>query len=209
MISIFSGLSLISLGIVFGWALISSFGVPGDFAGIITVIALSNSLSDVIIITLFALLGAITGDILSYELARNFSPYITKKLKKFKFYTNNEEKVRRLLNKYEFAYVFWTRFTVTGLGVVLNYLSGLEKIDRKKFIMATILGEIVYAIIYGILGYAFKETFNDLINVLNAFSIFIGAAIIVLILIFFILKRRRKIALSKNNNDNLDKPQEL
>jgi len=94
--------------------------------------ALANSFTDLFYLMIVAIVAAILGDIIAYELARRFSIALGKQLNKFKFFINNELKATQYLAKYEFFAVFLTRFLLTGLGAITSYISGFEKLNRKN-----------------------------------------------------------------------------
>ena len=184
--------SLISLAVLFFWVFLSSFGIPGGLVAMISSGALANNLSNLINIILVSAIAAILGDILAYELARKFSLPISKKIRKFKFFINHEIQAREYLCKYEFFTVFITRFLLTGLCAVTSYISGFEKLNRKKYILAVITGEVLYALIYTAAGFAFKLAWNDLVNIINDFIILTILIAITLLLIWIIIRKMRK-----------------
>ena len=208
MISFFSGINLSNLSLLFIWALISSFGIPGALVAEIGAGALSNNLLDIFFVILTVAVGSILGDIFAYEIARKFSPYLSKKLSKFKFFREGEPEARQILKKYEFLSVFLTRFIFTGLDSVVNYIGGFEKINRKKFILAVIPGEILYASIYTILGFFFKEIFIDLSNVIEDTITSAVLILIVGLLVYVYLKKRkkRKLRLIENKESETTSP---
>jgi len=187
------GINWINLGILFLWTFITCFGVPGALVLLVSSGAVANSFFELIPIILVGALAAILGDITAYELARRFSLGVNTRLKKYKFYINGETRARELLKKYEFFSVFITRFGLTELCAAMSYISGFEKLNRKKLILAVIFGELIYVSMYPIIGFIFKETWNDLIKVVQDVFYVIILILIVLILLKIILDRRRKI----------------
>ena len=192
LISLFSSINLINLGVLFFWVFLSSFGVPGGLVAMISSGAIANNLLDLTDIIIVSIIAAILGDILAYELARRFSISLGKQLQKFKFYLNNELKVRQFLCKYEFFAVFITRFFLTGLCAITSYISGFEKLNRKKYIFAVVCGEILYGLIYTTMGFIFKLAWNDLVNIINDFIILTILIAITIILILIIKRYKRK-----------------
>ena len=200
-ISIISGINPINLAVLFIFVFFSSFGFPGGLVAMISSGAIAGSFWDILIIIIIAAIAAILGDILAYELARKFSTFIKKRLQKYKFYLKGEIRARSLIGKYEFFSVFITRFLLTGLCAITSYISGFEKLNRKKYLLAVISGEILYAIIYTILGYIFRLAWNDLITFLDnivIITILIAAAVVLVIVIYRIRKRRKDYVLDVN-----------
>jgi membrane protein DedA with SNARE-associated domain len=190
--SLISGISIINLLSVFLWVALSSLGIPGALIFLISSGALANNFLELILIIIFAVFGGIIGDIFAYELARRLLSRLSVKLQKFKFYRDNEEKARNTLQNYEFSFVFFTRFALSGLGAVVSYISGFEKINRKKFILAVILGEIIYGTMYPLLGFFFKQTWNDLSSLVQDALIILTLIIIVVFLIVNHIRRKRR-----------------
>jgi membrane protein DedA with SNARE-associated domain len=193
-ISIISGINPMNLAVVFILVFLSSFGFPGGLVAMISSGAIANSFWNIILIIIIAAIAAILGDILAYELARKFSLRIKRRLQRYRFYIKGETKAKSLTIKYEFFSVFITRFFLTGLCAITSYLSGFEKLNRKKYIIAVISGEILYAVIYVTLGYVFRLAWNDLVSILNniiIITILIAAAVVLVFIIYRIRKKKK------------------
>lgn len=186
-------INLITLGILFILAFLASLGAPGALVWMLYSGALANSFLELIPVILTTAAAAILGDIVAYELAKRFSLALPSRLMKFKFYKSSEIKARELFQKSGFFVVFLTRFAFTGLGAVVNYISGFEKIKRKKFLIAVVSGEIIYGIIYPLMGFIFKETWNDLVNVIGDIIVILVSIIIAMFLVAAYMKKRKKI----------------
>ncbi len=183
-------LGLLNLGIVFIWTVGSSFGIPGAMVYLVSAGAIAKSIQEVMIIILICFCAAVIGDITAYSLARKFSSTLSITLRKFKFFSMGEIESRNLLKKYAFSAVFLTRFFLTGLCAVVSYISGFEKLNRKKFIFAVLGGELIYASIFPLIGFVFKEMWNDIIAVLNDILIIFILIIIAVFLIRVLIKRK-------------------
>ncbi|MEK6840768.1 MAG: VTT domain-containing protein [Nanoarchaeota archaeon] len=168
-----------------------SLGVPGATIGIITY---STTLidSNLIILTMVLVyLMAVAGDILSYELALFFSERFRYKLRKFRFFRDNEEKAGSLLKRYEFSLVFFTRFAFTSLCSVVSYLSGFERVSRKKFFFAVFTGEALFAMIYVLIGVLIGEIFTKWIKIVNRSAVAIVLLFVVIYLIGYLARKRK------------------
>lgn len=129
--------------------------------------------------------GAIFGDICSYFFARKFSENkafsnILKKRKIKKIHN----KVNLFFDKHGSSSIFITRFLITGIGPYLNYVLGLNKYNFKKFSFYIFIGEILYALELLIIGYIFRDTFEDIMNMFLDFSYII----LILIVLYYIGK---------------------
>jgi len=191
MISI-AGLSIASLIVLFFYGLLGSLGLPGGSLTLIAFGSLSGNITALIFVIIISFIAAVLGDILAYELARKLSDDFRNKLRKFSFFMNNELKAKNLLNKYEFPIIFFTRFALISLCVVVSYVSGFEKINRRKFILAVITGEILYAIIYPLIGFIAGEVFSSILSTINDVIIVILLVALIFYFARFLIKRRRK-----------------
>ncbi len=135
---------------------------------------------------------SIIGDLSTYIFAKAVSKPVRKFLMRWKWYSKNERKTRKTLQKRGFMFVFLTRWLATGLSPVVNYLAGFEKMSFKKFALAVISGELLYAIIYSAMGYAFKDTWNYLLSAIESFSYFLVLLIIAIYIIYRIVKHIRR-----------------
>ncbi|VVB78170.1 SNARE associated Golgi protein [uncultured archaeon] len=185
------GVNIINLGLVLVWVFGSSLGVPGALFVLVSSGALAGSIWELMAIILTAIIGAVIGDIFAYEIARKFLSRLLIKLQKFKFFRNNELRARSLFKKYAFSSVFFTRFALTGLGAPVSYISGFEKLKRRKYILAVICGEILYGSIYPILGFIFKQTWNDISSMIQDFFIILVLIVIVIFLIVNYMRKRK------------------
>jgi len=129
--------------------------------------------------------ASVIGDLGTYFLAREVSQKVGKFVRRFKWFKNNENKVRNSLKKHYFLFLFLSRFIFTGIGPIVNYLSGFEKLNAKRFVLAAILGEFLYAAGVTSIGYIFKDTWNELLSLIN----YSAAAIILSLIGIYIAYR--------------------
>jgi membrane protein DedA with SNARE-associated domain len=145
------------------------------------------------LVTLFLIIYAATliGDISVYFVARYFSKRVLKFMKKFNWYKKSEKRSKRLLNKYGFYIVFVSRFLVSEIPLVINYIAGFEKFNKRKFILAVILGEFIYAASYTAFGYIFKDTWTYLLGLITSSIRTVLLVILALYIIYRIIKLTR------------------
>jgi membrane protein DedA with SNARE-associated domain len=186
-----------SFVVLFALVLGSSFvPIPGVGALITGYGALSPSFSNLIGLIILVFSGMIIGDIVTFFLARKISKRTKKFLRKFKWYYENEAQIKKSLRKNTFKWVFLSRFILIGACPVTNYLCGFdEKIKFRKFIIPAMLGAIVYALEYTLIGFIFRETWNKLLNIVHS-SVLI--AVVIMALSFFIAHRIQKHRRKKN-----------
>jgi membrane protein DedA with SNARE-associated domain len=185
-----SSLVFYSFLILFCLVLGSSFiPIPGVGVLIAGYGALTPNFSTLLGIIALIFTGMLIGDILTFFLARKISKKTKKFLRRFKWFYENEKEVKSSLKKNTFKWVFLSRFILIGACPVTNYLCGFEGIKFRKFIFPAILGAIVYAFEYALVGFLFKETWNKLLNIVHS-SVLI--AIIMTILVYFVANKIRK-----------------
>lgn len=121
--------------------------------------------------TLFTLIpavasAAIVGDITAFYLGQRFSNQLESAESKYKWLSKRLKHSRKLLDTYG-AWIIWTtRFVITGLGPIVNYLLGSRKYPTLSFIKWVVLGELLFATEMLYFGFYFKETWEDLLAVI-------------------------------------------
>jgi len=197
MIFSFFSATALNFALLFIVCFASSLGFPGGDIWLVSTGALAATSSDLIPVISVGFVAALLGDLAAYLLAYRFSSSVYRFLNRYKKFKENELSIRLRLAKSEFALVFLSRFLLTGLGAAVSYISGFTRLNRRKFIVAAILGDILYAAIYILLGFFFKEVWMDLTSIINE----IVASILLLIIIYFLIK----IYLSKRKSNHAAK----
>lgn len=78
--------------------------------------------------------------------------------------------------------IFLSRFLFTHLGSSVNILSGISKIPKKKFFFYDFGGEIIYALLYGGLGYFFGGRWQSLTGILSDFTVILALAVLLVVI---------------------------
>jgi membrane-associated protein len=170
---------------------------PAIEAIVVSYATFAPSFKGLIFLMLLVYLASIAGDTFTYFIAKKFSERLRNKLLKFKWYNKNEIRNKRYLDKNGFWFVFLSRFAVPGSCIVVSYISGFERLNFKKFIWGVVFGELIYAIIFPLIGYLFQHTWKELINFIQYILIGIVILIIAIYIIVKLVKRYNKI---KSNN---------
>jgi membrane protein DedA with SNARE-associated domain len=170
-------------------SLISPFGISlGASFFIITAGSMSATFSDYVLVVIIVFLGFIIGDIAAYATGSYFEKKLTKR------FCNNERYIKQcnasqaFFDKYGIASIFWTRFLILAFAATINYISGLSKYPFRKFLVAASLGELLYSAIYAYIGFAFKDSWVYLYEMMADFSF----TIILFVAAFFALYKLRK-----------------
>lgn len=157
-----------SLLILFMITFLASFAIPTAPAFfIVSLAALSKTNNELILIILVTLFATISGDFLTYlfayKLKDKFSSYLNK------ISTSND--LERLFSKYGIYAIFLSKFIFLALGPLFNYYAAIKKMSFKRFLFPMVLGETVYSILFPLIGLFFRETWQDMISLVNNFSI--------------------------------------
>lgn len=135
-----------------------------------------------------AILGKVLGDSLSYFLARKYGYKVFSKLG-FKHLLESQKfkNLRKKIKTHSTLFLFLSRFEIS-MNLILNIISGISKINYKKFILLTTLGEITQIIIYASIGYFFGSQWKLISSLLSGGIMLV---IIILIIIYFIYKKNK------------------
>lgn len=184
--------NIYSLSGLFLYLVLSSATMlPGATILIASYGALQNSIPQLLGLIVLVFIASILGDIGTFFLAKLISEKLGKFVRRSKWFSKNEKKIMVPFRKHTFSFVFYTRFLLTDVGPIVNYISGFEKVNSRNFIIAVLSGDLIYSIIVSVTGYLLKDTWNDIINL---FDYSIGAIAVIVIagyLIYLVIKRIR------------------
>lgn len=170
-------------------ALVSPFGIPlGATFVIIAAGSLSVTIGDYFFIVSLIFLGLIVGDIAVYFIASHFEKIFTKKLHTFEKIEQKYDNGKDLFNKYGAWGLFLSRFVLLGFGAPLNYISGFSKYSFRKFLAYSASGELLYVLIFGYIGFVFKDSWVSLYDLIVEFPYLI-LLILLAIYAYYQLKR--------------------
>jgi membrane protein DedA with SNARE-associated domain len=202
------GVSIINLIILFIVVYVCAFGFSGGMIWLVASGAAANTPSELALIIAVGASAAILGDFSAFLLARKFSFKLQRWLKKFRFYRENEKRVKSSFNKSEFFILFFSRFLVQEICAAAIYISGFLRLKKVKFFAAIVPGEIIYASGFPLLGFFFKETWKDYTNVLGDVFTLLFLAVIAFFLVRWAIryyKRRDKIRGKKRIHNKITK----
>ena len=184
--------TLLDFAVLFGVIFVDSLGVPGGTVTLISTGALATGYGQLSLIVLIGTCAASMGDFAAYLIAFFFYEHLSPWLGRFKVYKNNEKKVRQQLNDSAFSLVFFTRWFLAAGGTVVSYICGFERIDKKKFLTAAVLGDAVYAMVFPVLGYSFREIWYDIADVVgNTLTVLLLIVIAGIALRYYLAYRAR------------------
>lgn len=135
------------------------------------------------------LLGALAGDALSYSLGYYGRDWAQTRMSSSPAWKN----ALAQFNKSAWAAVFFTRFLVTALAIPTNLIAGGSGYPFKRFMTYDVLGEVIWLILYGGLGYLFGSQWE----VVSEFMSNFGGLVLGVVVFFFGVRqalKRKKVA---------------
>lgn len=103
-----------------------------------------------------ALLGAMTGSVGSYLMGRYGLRKIIARMKRSRSWRKAEETFKRRGG----TAIVLTRFLLTPLALPTNLIAGGERFPLARFAALSAVGEAIYILIYGGLGFVFAESWK-------------------------------------------------
>jgi membrane protein DedA with SNARE-associated domain len=172
------------LPVLFGVIMIASVGVP--FPVSLTLVAAGSFAKqgdmELVPVIVVASIAAISGDQLGYGLSRwggrRLIDRITRRL-------GGATKVKRaeaLSKKWGGPGIFFTRWLVTAPGPWLNVTSGIAGYPWRRFIFWDVLGEVLWVVLYVMLGYFFSDRVQYIAEILGNLAWAVLALIVAIIL---------------------------
>ena len=185
-----AALLLYGLPVLFAIILIASIGVPlpvtlmlvaaGSFA--------KQGEMKVTSVIIAASSAAILGDQIGYWLSRwggrRFIDRITRRVGG----ADKIQKAEKLSNRWGGAGIFFSRWLVTELGPWLNVTSGLTCYPWRRFIVWDVLGEVLWVMLYVMLGYKFSDRVQYLVEILGNLAWVILGVLIAIVLGWHVVK---------------------
>jgi len=181
--------------IVFGAIMIESMGVP--FPGetmllIASAYAAGNPSMSIYTIIACAAGGAIVGDNLGYWIGREGGRRLIIKYGKYVGLTDERYlRAQDFLKRHGGKAVFFGRF-VSVARTWIAVLVGAHHLNWLQFLLYNVLGGIVWASLYGALGYFFGQNLPYLEKILKDVGFGLTAGVIAAAVIYFFIRKRRK-----------------
>jgi membrane protein DedA with SNARE-associated domain len=183
--------------IVFSAIMIESMGVP--FPGETTLLIASAYAASSGTLSIFGVIGAaaggaMTGDSLGYWIGREGGRRLIRRYGKFVGLTDSRyERVQGYLKRHGGKAVFFGRF-VSIARTWIAVLVGAHHLNYLKFLLYDILGAIVWATLYGSLGYVFGSNLPLLEKWVKRAGITLTICGVAFVVYLFYLRRKRRLA---------------
>jgi membrane protein DedA with SNARE-associated domain len=94
----------------------------------------------------------------------------------------NIKKAEALSKKFGGSGIFFSRWLITELGPWLNVTSGIAKYPWRRFIFWDVLGEVLWVLLYVMLGYVFSDRVQYIAEILGNLAWAILGFVVALIL---------------------------
>ena len=100
----------------------------------------------------------------------------------------NVEKAKSLLNRNTNLVFFGFRF-IYGLRTVIPFVVGMGKFDTKRFVILNFIGAVVWALIFGMLGYIFGQVAEIILEDVGKYEFWIALGIVIVGSIAWLYRR--------------------
>lgn len=189
-------LVLYGLPVLFVTLVISAVGVP--LPAMLLLLAVGSfvaqgemSLWPVIVV---ASVGAIAGDQIGYWLGRWGGRRLVRRVSDRVGGAERFERAEAFARRWGGASVFLSRWLVGPLGPWINLSSGITAYSWPRFLLWDVSGEVVWVVLYVMLGWTFSDRVVGLADVLNDFVWVILGALAAVVLGWWLVRSLRAAA---------------
>lgn len=175
--------------IVLGIALLigaAGIPVPGTLLIVAAGALVQQGILDLPSAFVLAVLGATTGDSLSYAVGRFANGWVQRWFCK----SSAWQKAQTSFNRRGDLAVYLTCWLITPLAVPTNMISGLNGYSLKRFLAYDGAGEVTWVLIYGGIGYAFGSQWQLISQYLTDFSGWLACIVMVGGVMYFLFRRQ-------------------
>ena len=141
-------------------------------------------------------LAAILGDQIGYGISRWGGRRLIDRITPRLGGAEKIEKAEALSKKWGGLGIFFTRWLITELGPWVNVTSGIARYPWRRFILWDTLGEVLWVVLYVMLGYLFSDRVQYIIEILGNLAWAILGFIVALILGWKLLRYVRPVRIA-------------
>jgi membrane-associated protein len=179
-----AALLMYGVPLLFAVVAVASVGVP--FPVSLTLVAAGSFAKqgemDLLPVIVAASLAAILGDQIGYGLSRWGGRRLVTRITRRIGGQSKIEKAEALTKKWGGAGIFFSRWLITHLGPWLNVTSGITAYPWRRFIFWDVLGEVLWVLLYVMLGYLFSDNVQYISDILGNLAGALLALIVAIIL---------------------------
>ena len=179
-----AALSQYGLPMLFGVTAIAAVGVPLPISLVLVAAGSFVELGEMKLwqVIIVASAAAVLGDQIGYALGRWGGHRVLARMKRRKNGAAKTAQAQAFAKRWGGAGIFFSRWLVTPLGPWLNLTSGIAAYPWSRFLCWDVLGELLWVIIYVVLGRIFSDRIQALVEVLGNLGWVIVGLIATLIL---------------------------
>ena len=171
-------------------ALFVGFVLPGETAVLLGGVLAHEHKVSLAVIAAVAVVAAITGDSVGYEVGRAFGTRIlTSRI--FARRREGVERGQQTLRRHGGKAVFLARFTAF-LRAVMPGLAGTARMPYRRFLAFNAAGGLLWAVGFTMLGYLAGASYHTVERVAGRAGEVIFAVLVILVLVLVLLRRRRE-----------------
>ncbi len=188
-----AALVLYGLPVLFGVILVASIGVPLPVSFLLVAAGSFAKQGDLklVPVLIVASAAAILGDHIGYGLSRWGGRRLVDRITLRIGGATKIEKAEALSRRWGAAGIFFSRWLVTELGPWLNMTSGLARYPWGRFVLWDVSGEVLWVVLYVMLGYKFSDRVQYLAEILGNLAWVILGLTVALILSWKVMRYLR------------------
>lgn len=179
---------------IFIIAFVAAFIVPIPSGSILMAASALASIGyfNIYWVIILSIIGNILGDNTGYWVAKRYGRKVLSRVGFRKILeSNNFINIEKKFNKHPGFIIFISRFEVLST-LSVNLLSGISKIQYKKYFIHESFGSIAQVCLYSFIGYFFADNWESINSTIGRVSL-----ILILILVLFIISFGKKIIIRK------------
>ena len=145
------------------------------------------------LVLVVAFIGNITGDAIGYFVSKRYGVPLLRKIGFEKMVTSHlYTSLVEYMGHFSYSLIFFSRF-LTGVGSLVNVISGITHVRYVVFFGIGIFGEMVYVLLYGLVGYFLgSEWENNLSFLLEATGVIITFGVVISVIQYGVFKRMKR-----------------
>lgn len=164
-----AALLVYGLPVLFGVVAISAIGVPFPVSLMLVAAGSFAEQGNLKLwqVMMVASVAAILGDQIGYGVSRWGGRRVIMRIGRRLGGESKIKKAEALSKRWGGAGIFFSRWLITELGPWLNVTSGVAAYPWRKFLFWDVLGEILWVVVYVLLGYFFSDRVQVLAELLG------------------------------------------
>jgi membrane protein DedA with SNARE-associated domain len=164
-----AALSQYGLPVLFGVIVIATAGIPLPISMMLVAAGSFVELGEMKLwqVIVVASAGAVLGDQIGYGLGRWGGHRVVERVRRRKNGAARIAQAEAFTKRWGAAGIFLTRWLITPLGPWLNLTSGMAGYPWTRFFLWDVLGEVVWVVLYVMLGKFFSDRVQELVEILG------------------------------------------